>query len=90
MEWDLTGVKQGSHEHLSHDDGDILVEFCAQINFRINNTFFDHDFKYRYTFINAQGQVSMIHCILTDRQFNPTEILDVRTLNLLNICSDHV
>lgn len=83
------GIKQRFHEQVNNDNGDLLVEFCAQNSLRINNTFFAHDFKYKYTFTNAQGQQSMIDYVITSRQFKPTEILDVRTLNSANIGSDH-
>ncbi|KAK5649517.1 hypothetical protein RI129_000546 [Pyrocoelia pectoralis] len=49
----VQGVKQRFHEDINNDNGDLLV--CVQNSLRINNTFFDNDFKYKYTFKNAQG-----------------------------------
>ena len=85
----INGVKQRFNEHTSNDNGDLLTDFCAQNNFRINNTYFDHNLKYKYTFMNSLGQQSVIDYIITNRLFLPTEILDVRTLNSANIGSDH-
>ena len=85
----LAGIKQRFNEPISNDNGDLLIDLCARNNFRINNTFFDHDFKYKYTFLGSQGQKSTIDYIITNRQFKPHEILDVRTLNSANVGSDH-
>lgn len=56
---------------------------------RINNTFFNHEMKYKYTWQNSRGQQSVIDYFITYRTIMPSKILDVRTLNAANVGSAH-
>lgn len=85
----LGGVTQRFNEEVMNDNGDLLKAFCAVNALRINNTFFEHDMKYKYTWQNTRGQQSVIDYIITNRSITPQTILDVRTLNAANIGSDH-
>jgi len=85
----IPGIKQRFNEEAQNNNGDLLIAFCTQYNLRINNTFYDHALKYKYTWSNSRGQQSVIDYIITNKHFLPKQILDVRTLNSANIGSDH-
>lgn len=56
---------------------------------RINNTFFEHDEKYKVTWQNSRGQTSVIDYIITSHSIHPRQVMNVRTLNSANVGSDH-
>ena len=51
----IPGIKQRFNEDVRNDNGDLLVAFCTQNNLRINNTFYDHALKYKYTCSNSRN-----------------------------------
>lgn len=85
----IPGVKQQFNEGTCNNSGDIFTQFCVNNNLRINNTFFDHNMQYKYTWQNTRGQKSVIDYIVTNTHIHPSRILDVRTLNSCAIGCDH-
>lgn len=85
----IDNVKQRFNEEQTNENGDLMTNFCLLNELRINNTFFDHADRYKYTFHNTRGHKSMIDYVLTNRGIHPTQILDVRTLNSANVGTDH-
>lgn len=55
----VSGVLQKFNEDVSNSQGDILTEFCAQNELRIN-AFFRHKPQHTYTWSNSRGQRSVI------------------------------
>lgn len=85
----LTGITQRFNEEEVNENGELLKSLCAANTLRINNTFFEHDMKYKYTWQNTRGQQSVIDYFITNRAITPQMILDIRTLNAANVGSDH-
>ncbi|XP_044766150.1 craniofacial development protein 2-like [Coccinella septempunctata] len=85
----IPGVKQRFNEDVTNENGELLIDFCAQNELRINNTFFKHKEQHKYTFQNTRGDRSMIDYILTNRKIHCIQILDIRCLCSANIGSDH-
>ena len=67
----------------------MFVQFCADNELRINNTFFKHTIQHKITWQNTRNQISTIDYIVSNRKLHPTQILDVRSLNSAEIGSDH-
>lgn len=44
----IPNVKQ-FNEGTENENGELLTDFCCQNNLRINNTFFEHDERYKVT-----------------------------------------
>lgn len=82
-------IKQRFNEEDHNDNGDLLIDFCTHNSLRINNTFFDHKTQHKYTFENIQGRRSMIDYTITNREFNPSQIINVRALDTSDIGSCH-
>ena len=76
----ISGIKQRFNEDIKNDNGDLLIDLCSQNNLRINNTFFPHKWKHKYTWSNSRDQKTVIDYFITNRCFSPEQILDVRTL----------
>ncbi|XP_065172608.1 uncharacterized protein [Atheta coriaria] len=85
----IKGIKQRFNESDLNDRGEMLIEFCAQNELRINNTFYQHKLQHKITFSNNRGDTSMIDFIVTNRAINPSLIEDVCSLTSANINSDH-
>lgn len=85
----LLNVKQKYNESIINENGELLIDFCARNELRINNTYFPHKSQHKYTFGNSRGQQSMIDYILSNRSIKPQQVLDVRTLNSANVGTDH-
>lgn len=85
----IAGIKQKYNEHTTNENGELLIDFCTQNEFRINNTFFKHKEQHKYTFQNTRGGRSIIDYILTSRGMHYAQILDVRCLCSTNVGSDH-
>lgn len=85
----IHGVKQRFNEEQLNGNGELMINFCAYNELRINNTFFPHKDQYKYTFQNTRGQKSMIDFIVTNRKIHPAQVLDIRTLNSANAGNDH-
>lgn len=85
----IPGVKQKFNENITNENGELLIDFCSQNEFRINNTFFKHKIQHKYTFQNTRGDRSMIDYVLTNGKIHYTQILDIRCLCSANIGSDH-
>ena len=45
--------------------------------------------QYKITWQNTRGQNSIIDYIVSNRKIHPSQILDVRSLNSVDIVSDH-
>lgn len=84
----VDGVKQRHNENISNTRGDILVDFCAQNELRINHTFFQHKLQHKFTFCDNRDNKSVIDYI-TNRNITPKQVLDVRSLTSANVGSDH-
>jgi len=84
----IDGIKQRYNEDVTNESGELLIQFCAHNQFRINNTYFPHKQQHKYTW-NSRGQQSTIDYILTNRAIRPEQVLDVRALTSPNISSDH-
>lgn len=82
-------MKQVFNEEVLNQRGEMLTEFCALNELRINNTFYKHKIQNKYTFLDNRGNKSVIDYIITNRTIHPKQILDVRSLNSANIGSDH-
>lgn len=85
----ISKIKQRFNEEDHNDNGDLLIDFCTYNSLSVNNTFFDHKTQPKYTFENIQGRRSMIDYSLTNREFNPSQIIDVRALDTPDIGSYH-
>ncbi|XP_019765820.1 uncharacterized protein LOC109541399 [Dendroctonus ponderosae] len=85
----MRGVKQRFNEAVINKNGELLIDFCARNEMRINNTFFSHQNQHKYTFNNTRGQRSTIDFIITNRVITPSQVLDVRALTSANIGTDH-
>jgi len=57
----LGGTTQRFNEETVNDSGDMLKMICALNKMRINNTFFDHDISYKYTWKNTKA-ATCDHC----------------------------
>ncbi|XP_055378928.1 craniofacial development protein 2-like [Condylostylus longicornis] len=86
---EINGVKNRFNESHINENGQKLVDFCAQNELRINNTYFDHKIQHKITWLNTRGATSTIDYIITNRAVHTTQILDVRSLSSANIGSDH-
>lgn len=53
----ISGVKQRFNESHVNDSGQNLVEFCAQNELRINNTYLDHKPQQKITWSNSRGHM---------------------------------
>ena len=85
----IPNIKQKFNEPVINENGELLIDFCASNELRINNTFFPHKHQHKYTFNNSRGQRSMIDFIISNRAIIPTQILDVRALSSANLGTDH-
>lgn len=81
----IDGIKQRYNEPCINT----LVELCAQNEFRINNTYFDHKAQHKIIWANSRRQTSMIDYIISNRAVHPSQILDIRSLTSAKIESDH-
>ncbi|XP_044751629.1 craniofacial development protein 2-like [Coccinella septempunctata] len=86
---EIDGVKQRFNESVLNENGDLLNDFCARNEMRINNSYFPHRDQHKYTFCNTRGQKSTIDYIITNRSFTPDEIQDVRVLTSANTGTYH-
>lgn len=77
----MKGVKCKDNEEATNENGEQLVQLCAQNELRINNTFYPHKPQHKFTYENTRGHKSTIDYIITNRNIHPSNILDVRTLN---------
>lgn len=82
-------MKQKYNENISNTRGDILVDFYAQNELRINNTFFQHKPQHKFTFCDNRNQ-SVIDYIFINRNITPKQVLDIRSLTSANVGSDHL
>lgn len=83
----LQAVTQRFHKLINNDnDRDLLIDFCAENNLRINNTYLGPDIRYKYTLIRYQRQESMIGNKQPDKAMQK---LGVRALKSADIGSDH-
>ncbi|XP_044755383.1 craniofacial development protein 2-like [Coccinella septempunctata] len=85
----IPNIKQKFNESIINENGELLIDFCANNELRINNTFFFHKPQHKFTFNNRRGQRSMIDFIISNRAIMPTQILDVRALTSTNLGTDH-
>ena len=72
-----------------NENGTTFTQFCADNELRISNTFFQNKMQYKITWQNTRGQNSIIDYIVSNRKIHPSQILDVRSLNSVDIVSDH-
>lgn len=86
---DVQGIMHSFNEKMINDNGEILIQTCALNELRINNTYFDHKEQQKYTFVNTRGQKSIIDYVITNRNINPSRILNVRILKSANIGTQH-
>lgn len=63
-------------EDVTNRNGEILSEFCAQNELRINNTYFSHKQQHKYTFYKRNNK-SIIDHIITNRMFLPQQTVDI-------------
>ena len=85
----INGVKQRFNEETYNDDCTMLVQFCADNELRINNTYFDHKIQHKITWQNTRSQKSTLDYVISNRHIHPSQILDVRSLNSADNGSDH-
>lgn len=69
------GAKQLFYEEIGNDYGDLLIECSAKNSLRINNIYFTHDFKYKYSEMGKDVNLWSTN-VITNRKCIPTEILD--------------
>lgn len=86
---EIANVKQRFNEPDKNENGELLIDFCARNELRINNTYFPHKDQHKYTFNNTRGQRSMIDFVITNREITPEQVLDVRALTSANLGTDH-
>lgn len=85
----VDGVKRRLNEPNINDNGEKLVDFCAQNKLRISNTYFDHKDQHNVTWSNTRDQTSMIDYIISNRAVHPTQVVDIRVLISADVGSDH-
>ena len=68
---------------------ELLTNFCSMNSLRINNTLFTHKPNHKTTWNNSRGQQSTISYVITNRNIHPTQILDVRAFDTIDIGSEH-
>lgn len=85
----IPGVKQKFYEGVVNENEEMLIDFYARNEMRINNTYFSHKEQHKVTFNNTRMQTSMIDFIITNRAILPTQVLDVRALTSANLGTDH-
>jgi hypothetical protein len=85
-----SGVKQRFNEDVTNENGTMFIQFFADNELRINSTFFfQNKPQYKITWQNPRGQHSTIDYIMSNGKIHPSQILDVRSQNSVNIGSDH-
>lgn len=85
----IPGIKQQYNENVRNENGTLMIDFCAQNELRINNTFFPHKPQQKVTWSNSRGQESTIDYIVSNNAIPLQQILDVRTLGSANTGTDH-
>lgn len=85
----IPGIKQKYNEEITNENGELLIDFCARNELRINNTYFPHKEQHKYTFRNTRDQKSMIDYVISNRTIIPSQVIDVRALTSANIGTDH-
>lgn len=46
-------IKQKLNKMNSNDKGEVLVNFCCEIEVRLNNVSYDHKLQHEYNFLNS-------------------------------------
>ncbi|XP_045467858.1 craniofacial development protein 2-like [Harmonia axyridis] len=85
----IRGLKNRFNEENINENGEQLIQTCAQNELRINNTFFPHKPQHSFTFENSRGQKSVIDYVITNKNVHPSKILDVRVLSSANTITNH-
>lgn len=85
----IPGIQQKYNEEITNENGELLIDFCARNELRINNTYFPHKEQHKYTFSNSRDQKSVIDYIISNRTITPSQVIDVRALTSANIGTDH-
>lgn len=85
----VPGVTQQYNEESLNSNGEMLISMCSQNELRINNTFFPHLWKYKRTWANNRGQISVLDYRIMNRSVHPCQIIDIRSLNSTNVGPDH-
>ncbi|KAH1023813.1 hypothetical protein HUJ05_003413 [Dendroctonus ponderosae] len=86
----VQGITSRFNEDILNSSEAQLIQFGAQNELRMNNTFFPHKKQHKYTFERTK---STIDYIITNHNIHPSELLDVRVLlqqiQILNISANN-
>ncbi|XP_045466785.1 craniofacial development protein 2-like [Harmonia axyridis] len=85
----IGGLKNRFNEETINENGERLIQTCAQNELRVNNTFFPHKSQHKFTFENSRGQKSVIDYVITNKNIHPSKILDVRVLSPADTITGH-
>ncbi|KAL3266532.1 hypothetical protein HHI36_010700 [Cryptolaemus montrouzieri] len=85
----LRSVESLGLNHYGHSVTKMECIRILRVKFKLRNTFYDQKGPHKFTWSNTQGHRSTIDYILTNEEFHPSQIMDIRALTSPDIGSEH-